>query len=44
VASGTSGAVISVYDDAVLVEIIGPGGETRDTISTPAERVRISNA
>jgi hypothetical protein len=44
VAAGTSGAVISVYDDAPIVEIVGLGGETRGTISIPAERVRISNA
>lgn len=38
--ANTCGAVISVYDDAVLVEIIGTGGETLDTISVPAERLR----
>jgi hypothetical protein len=30
--AGTIGAVISVYDDAFLVEITGPGGKTLDTI------------
>lgn len=34
--AGTTGAVISTYDDAVLVEIIGPGGKTLDTIQVPA--------
>jgi hypothetical protein len=26
--AGSTGAVISVYDDTLLVEIIGPGGKT----------------
>jgi hypothetical protein len=42
--AGTCGAVISVYDDDVLIEIVGPGGETLDTISVSAERLHISNA
>lgn len=42
--AGTPGAVISVYDDAVLVEIVGPGGATLDTISVRAQRLHISNA
>jgi len=41
--AGTCGAVISVYDDAALVEIVGPGGETLDTVSVPAEQLQISN-
>lgn len=32
---GTTGAVISVYDDTLLVEITGPGGEMVDTIQVP---------
>ncbi len=42
--AGTSGVVISIYDDAVLVEIAGPGGETLDTVSVAAERLQIYNA
>lgn len=42
--AGTCGAVISVYDEAVLVEIVGPGGETLDTVSVPAQRLRIIHA
>jgi hypothetical protein len=34
--AGTTGAVISVYDDALLVEITGPGGKTLDAIQVPA--------
>jgi len=40
--AGTRGAVISVYDEAVLVEIVGPGGETLETV--PAQGLQISNA
>ena len=39
--AGTCGAAISVYDDAVLVEIAGPNGDTLDTVSIPADRLRI---
>lgn len=35
--------VINVYDDAVLFEIAGPGGETLDTVSVAAERLEINN-
>jgi hypothetical protein len=35
--AGTSGAVVSVYDGVLLVEITGPGGKTLDTIQVPAE-------
>ncbi len=42
--AGTCGAVISVYDEAVLIEIVGRDGETLDTVSVPAERLEISNA
>lgn len=34
--AGTVGAVISVYDDVLLVEITGPGGKTVDAIQTAA--------
>ena len=33
---GTTGAVVSVYDGILLVEITGPGGKTLDTIQVPA--------
>jgi hypothetical protein len=33
--AGTTGAVIGVYDDTLLVEITGPGGKTVDTIQVP---------
>ena len=42
--AGTSGAVISVYDDAVLVEIVGPDGATLDMISVRAQRLHVGNA
>ncbi len=41
--AGTCGVVVSVYDDAVLVEIAGPGGETLGTVSIAAEQLRINN-
>jgi hypothetical protein len=38
--AGTTGAVISVYDEgALLVEIAGPGGKTLDMLQVPAARV-----
>jgi hypothetical protein len=43
-ATGTCGAAISVHTDDVLVEIVGPAGETLDMISVPAERLHIINA
>ena len=37
--AGTSGAVISIYNDMLLVEIVGPGGKTLDTIQVPAAQL-----
>jgi hypothetical protein len=34
----TTGAVISVYEDTLLVEITGPGGKTVDTIKVPVSQ------
>jgi hypothetical protein len=34
--AGTTGAVISVYDDVLLVEITAPNGKTLDRIQVPA--------
>jgi hypothetical protein len=42
--AGTCGAVISVYDEAVLIEIVGRDGATRDTVAVPAGGLQISNA
>lgn len=39
----TTGAVISVYDDTLLVEITGPGGKILDTIQVPAARVDVKH-
>jgi hypothetical protein len=39
--AGTAGAVISVYDDTMLVEITGPGGKTVDTIQVPAGQLDV---
>ena len=39
--AGTTGAVISVYDATMLVEIAGPGGETLDAIQVPLERLDV---
>lgn len=40
-AAGTSGAVVSVYGDTLLVEITDPDGKTRDTIRVPAARLTV---
>jgi hypothetical protein len=37
--AGTVGAVISVYDDTLLVEITGPGGKTVDTLQAQARQL-----
>lgn len=42
--AGTTGAVISVHDDIVLVEISGPGGKTLDTIQVPAAQLDLKRA
>jgi hypothetical protein len=39
--AGTTGTVISAYDDTVLVEITGPGGKTLDTIQVLTARLDI---
>lgn len=40
-ATGTIGAVISVYDDAALVEISDLDGKTLDTIRVPVPLLEI---
>ncbi len=42
--AGTTGAVISVYDETMLVEITEPGGKTMDTIQVPATRLDVKHA
>jgi hypothetical protein len=42
--AGTTGAVVSVYDGTMLVEITGPGGKTVDTIQVPVERLSLKAA
>jgi len=42
--AGATGAVISVYDDTLLVEITGPGGKTLDTIEVAAARLDVKHA
>ncbi len=42
--AGTTGAVISVYDGTVLVEITGPGGKALDTIQVPVGRLNVKRA
>jgi len=39
--AGTRGAVISVYDDALLVEIAGPGGKTLDMVQAAVEQLDV---
>jgi hypothetical protein len=43
-AAGTSSAVISVYDGAVLLEIVGSGGETLGVMTVPAHRLDVRKA
>jgi hypothetical protein len=38
---GTTGAVVSIYDDTVLVEITGPAGKTLDTVQVPAAQLAV---
>jgi len=43
--AGTTGAVISAYDDeTVLVEITGPGGKTLDTVKVQTDRLDVKHA
>jgi predicted dinucleotide-binding enzyme len=43
--AGTTGSVISAYDDTLLVEITGPGGKTLDTVQVPAAtRIDVKHA
>jgi hypothetical protein len=39
--AGTTGAVVSVYNDTFLVEVTGPGGKTVDTIQVPAGQLEV---
>lgn len=39
--AGTTGAVVSTYDNTLLVEITGPGGKTLDTIQVPAAQLAL---
>lgn len=39
--AGTTGAVVSTYDDTLLVEITGPAGKTLDTIQVPADHLTL---
>lgn len=41
--AGTTGAVISVYDDTLLVEIAGRDGKTLDTIQVPMARLDLKH-
>lgn len=41
--AGTIGAVVSVYDDTLLVEIPGPAGKTLDTIQVAADRLELKS-
>ena len=39
--AGTTGAVVSVYADTLLVEITDDDGKTLDTIQVPATRLTV---
>lgn len=39
--AGTTGAVVSVYDDALLVEIADPDGKTLETVRVPASQLSV---
>jgi hypothetical protein len=42
--AGTTGAVVSAYDDTLLVEITGPGGKTVDTIQVRAGKLDVKRS
>jgi hypothetical protein len=42
--AGTTGAVISLYDQTVLIEIADPDGHTLDTIQAPSARLEIKQS
>lgn len=42
--AGTIGAVVSVYDDSLLIEITGTGGETLDTIQVRASGLDVKES
>lgn len=42
--AGTTGAVVSVYEASLLVEVTGPAGKTLDTIQVPADRLDLKRA
>jgi hypothetical protein len=42
--AGTKGAVLSVYDGAVLVEVADAGGHTRDTLCVSPMRLAAAGA
>ncbi len=42
--AGTTGAVVSVYDDTLLIEITGTAGETVDTIQVRASRLDVKQS
>lgn len=41
--AGTTGSVISVYDDTLLVEITNADGKTLDTIQVPATQLSVKH-
>jgi hypothetical protein len=42
--SGTTGAVISVYGDVVLVDIADPGGKTLDAVQVPVSQLEVKRS
>lgn len=42
--AGTSGAVVSIYDGMLLIELVGPGGKTLDTIQVPAAQLDVKHS
>jgi hypothetical protein len=42
--AGTTGAVISLYGQTALVEIIDADGQTLDTIQAPGDRLEIKRS
>ena len=39
--AGTVGAVVEESPSGVVVELVGPGGETLELLDVPAHRVRV---
>jgi hypothetical protein len=42
--AGTVGAVVDEFPGGVVVEVVGPAGETLDLLDLPAEHLRLAES